>query len=81
MKAKSVRSAQPTIDDKFEILEQDFKYTLLTIAQKYELLAESNMQTLTKIRMLENLGYRITYYQSKKGELSYEAKIPEKIGF
>jgi hypothetical protein len=80
--AKSERSTTvQTLEDKVEIPEADFKYTLLRIAQKYEVLAESNYKMLTDIRQFENLGFKVKYYQNKDGNLTYEAKLPEKIGF
>ena len=86
MKAKNASSAQrisneKSLEEKVEIPEADFKYTLLRIAQKYELLAESNYKMLQDIKQFEALGFHIKYYTNKDGNLTYEAKIPEKIGF
>ncbi len=91
MKAKNVSSAREiskeiSLEDKLkdtpvELTEQSFMYTLLRIAQKYEILAESNYNLIQEVRKMQDLGFNVKFYQDKQGNIFYQAKEPDKIGF
>jgi pyruvate-formate lyase len=80
MKAKSASSAPKTLEEKLEISEQTFLYTLLKIANDYKILAYSNMHLIDEVKQLQEMGYKIKFYE-KNGHLTYEAREPERIGF